>query len=123
MERGAGEWGGGQGDQQIIVKLGPNKPKLENLTFSQWSIANLAILYKLVSDNKLSGPSMLDYLSYTTKVYQLVQRFSLHSVSLYDRNIVNIMPLKGLGGGQTSSTYTRCAFRPAINRPRMAART
>ena len=76
---------GGQGDQQIIVKSGPRKPKLENLTLSQWSIANLAILYKLVRENKLGGDSMLDYLSYTTKVYQLVQRFSLPSVLLYDR--------------------------------------
>lgn len=76
---------GGQGDQQIIVKSGPRKPKLENLTLSQWSIANLAILYKLVRENKLGGDSMLDYLSYTTKVYQLVQRFSLPSVLLYDQ--------------------------------------
>ena len=76
---------GGQGDQQIVVKSGPRKPKLENLTLSQWSIANLAILYKLSGENKLAGESMLDYLSYTTKVYQLVQRFSLPSVLLYDR--------------------------------------
>ena len=76
---------GGQGDQQIVVKSGPRKPKLENLTLSQWSIANLAIIYKLVGENKLGGGSMLDYLSYTTKVYQLVQRFSLPSVLLYDQ--------------------------------------
>ena len=76
---------GGQGDQHIVVKSGPRRPKLENLTLSQWSIANLAILYKLVGENKLGGNSMLDYLSYTTKVYQLVQRFSLPSVLLYDR--------------------------------------
>ena len=31
------------------------------------------------------GASLMDYLSYTTKVYQLVQRFSLASVLLYDR--------------------------------------
>ena len=76
---------GGQGDQQIVVKSGPRKPKLENLTLSQWSIANLAILYKLQWENKLGGDSILDYLSYTTKVYQLVQCFSLPSVLLYDR--------------------------------------
>lgn len=76
---------GGQGDQQIVVKSGPKKPRIENLTLSQWSVANLAILYKLVGENKLQGPAMMDYLSYTTKIYQLVQRFSLVSVMLYDR--------------------------------------
>ena len=76
---------GGQGDQQVIVKSGPKKPKLENITLSQWSIANLAILYKLAGEGKLMGENLMDYLSYTTKEYQLVQRFSLISVLLYDR--------------------------------------
>lgn len=76
---------GGQGDQQIIVKSGPKKPRLENLTLSQWSVANLAILYRLVNENKLQGSSLMDYLSYSTKVYQLVQRYSLVSVLLFDR--------------------------------------
>lgn len=76
---------GGQGDQQVIVKSGPKKPKLENLSLSQWSIANLAILYKLVSEGKLVGPALMDYLSYSTKFYQLVQKCSLTSVLLFDR--------------------------------------
>ena len=76
---------GGQGDQQIIVKSGPKKPRLENLSLSQWSVANLAILYRLIGENKLQGTNLLDYLSYTTKIYQLVQRYSLISVLLYDR--------------------------------------
>ena len=76
---------GGQGEQQIVVKAGPKKPKLENLTLSQWSVANLAILYKLVADGKLKDESLMDYLSYSTKIYQLVQKCSLASVLLYDR--------------------------------------
>ena len=76
---------GGHGDQQVIVKSGSKKPRLENLTLSQWSLANLAILYCLVNDHKLQGSSLMDYLSYTTKIYQLVQRYSLVSVLLIDR--------------------------------------
>lgn len=76
---------GGNGSQQIIVKSGPKKPKLENITLAQWNVANLAILYKLVSEGKLDGSNILDYLSYTTKICQLVQRYSLVSVLLYDR--------------------------------------
>ena len=56
---------GAQGDQQIVVKSGLKKPCLENLTLSQWSVANLAILYKLIGENKLQGKSLLHYLSYT----------------------------------------------------------
>ena len=44
----------------------------------------MAILYKLAGDGKLEGPALMDYLSYTTKVYQLVQKYSLASVLLYE---------------------------------------
>ena len=53
---------GGQGEQQIVFKSGPRKHKLENLTLSQWSIANLGILYKLVGEGKLVGQGLMDYL-------------------------------------------------------------
>ena len=76
---------GSQGDQQFIVNSGPKKPRLENLTLSQWSVANLAILYRLVGENKLQGSALMDYLSYSTKTYQLIQRYSLISVFLFDR--------------------------------------
>ena len=67
---------------QVIIKSGV-KPKLESLTLSQWSIANLAILYTLVGEGKLEGNRILDYLSYTTKIYQLTQRYENVSVYFY----------------------------------------
>ena len=70
--------------RQIIIKSGA-KPKLDSLTLSQWSIANLAILYKLLGEGKLDGQGMVDYLSYTTKMYQLTQRYENVSVYFYDR--------------------------------------
>lgn len=76
---------GGNGTQQVIVKSGPRKPKLENVTLAQWSVANLVILYRLVAESKLHAGNILDYLSYTTKICQLVQRFTLLSVLMYDR--------------------------------------
>ena len=90
---------GGQGEQQLVIKAGPKKPRLESLTLSQWSVANLAILYKLVNEGKLVGPSMKDYLSYSTKVYQLVQRFSLVSVLLYDREYRKLQSTMGFRWG------------------------
>lgn len=55
-------------------------PRLESLSPSQWSIANMASLYKLVGESKLQDPA----LSYITKVFQLVKKYSLVSVLLYD---------------------------------------
>ena len=69
---------------QDIIKSGV-KPKLESLTLSQWSIANLTILYTLVGEGKLECNSILDYLSYTTKIYQLTQRYENVWVYFYDR--------------------------------------
>ena len=36
---------GGNGSQQVILRSGPKKPKLESVSLVQWSVANLAILY------------------------------------------------------------------------------
>ena len=69
---------------QIILKSGV-KPKLESLTLSQWSIANLAILYTVVGEGKLEGNGMLYYLSYTTKICQHTQRYENVSAYFYDR--------------------------------------
>ena len=92
-----------------MVKSGPRKPKLENLTLSQWSIANLAILYKLVGENRLGADAMLDYLSYTTKVYQLVQRFNLPSVLLYDREYRKLQAtMKFRWGTDVQHLHTLC---------------
>ena len=60
----SGAWEG----TQIVVKSGA-KPKLDSISLSQWSIANLAILYMLVGEGKLPGQAVMDHLSYTTKVY------------------------------------------------------
>ncbi|CAG2232851.1 unnamed protein product [Mytilus edulis] len=55
------------GSGQLILKSGPTKPKLESLNVSQWSMANLAILYKLLEEGHLVQNNILDYLSYATR--------------------------------------------------------
>ena len=72
-------------DGQLIFKSGPSKPKLENINLSQWSIANLAIMHKLLEQQYLSQGQILDYLSYTTRVYQLIATHETRSVLFYDR--------------------------------------
>ena len=90
---------GSQGEQKLVIKAGPKKPPLESLNLSQWSVANLAILYKLVNEGNLVGPSMMDYLSYSIKVYQLIQRFSLVSVLLYNREYRKLQSTMGFRWG------------------------
>ena len=46
------------------------------------------------------GPRMMDYLSYSTKVYQLVQRFSLVLVLLYDRVYRKLQSTMGFRWGR-----------------------
>ena len=90
---------GENGEQSISVMSGPTKTLLENLTLSQWSVANMAILYKLLGEGKLNGPPLLDYLSHTTKIYQLVQRYSLLSVLQYDRECRKLRSTTGFRRG------------------------
>ena len=73
------------GDFEFICRAGPRKPKLENVTISQWSGANIAILYKLHQDGALGLSGVFDYLSYSSHVYSLVSSYELGSVYLYDR--------------------------------------
>ena len=91
--------GGGNGAHQVVLKSGPRKPKLENVTLAQWSVANLAILYRLVAESKLHAGNILDYLSYTIKVCQLVQRYTLISVLLYDREYRQLQARHGFRWG------------------------
>ena len=83
---------GDMGTNRSLSSLGPKNP-VWKMTLSQWSVANLAILYSLVNDHKLQGSSLMDCLSYTTKMYQLVQRYSLVSVLLFDREYRNLQTM------------------------------
>lgn len=70
---------------EFVYKTGPRKPKLEDLTLTQWSGANLAILYRLVQEGTLPMDNIFDYLSYTANIYNLVSSHERCSVFLYDR--------------------------------------
>gem|GEM_PF-4233505 len=75
----------GSSGPELVLKSGPKKPKLEYLSVPQWSLANLAIAKKLVSQENLDMGGVLDYLSYSAKIYQLLLEFTDSSVFRYDR--------------------------------------
>ena len=108
---------GGSGATQVVLKSGPRKPKLENVTLAQWSVANLAILYKLVAESKLHAGNILDYLSYTTKVCQLVQRYTLISVLLYDRQYRQLQARHGFRWGTDVPHFHTIHLQPRTARP------
>lgn len=70
---------------QLVFKSGPAKPKLESLSVTQWSMANLSILQKLMFTGELSNDHVADYLSYTMRVYHLFSSCEMVSVLFYDR--------------------------------------
>lgn len=108
---------GGNGSQQVVVKSGPRKPKLENVTLSQWSVANLAILYRLVAESKLHAGNILDYLSYTTKICQLVQRYTLVSVLMYDREYRQLQARHSFRWGTDVPHFHTIHLQPRVSRP------
>ena len=108
---------GGNGSQQVVVKSGPRKPKLENVSLAQWSVANLAILYKLVAEGKLHGGNILDYLSYTTKICQLVQKYTLVSVLLYDREYRQLQARHDFRWGTDVPHFHTIHLLPRTSRP------
>ena len=112
---------GGAGSHQVVLKSGPKKPRLENVSLAQWTVANLAILYKLKAESKLNGEAILDYLSYTTKICQLVQRYNLVSVFLYDREYRKLQCAHDFRWGTDVPHLHSVYLQPRIPRPNQFA--
>ena len=106
----------------VILKSDPRKPKLEAVTLAQWSIANLGILYKLLEEGKLDSKSILAYLSYTTKICQLVQRFNLVSVCCMTGNTGGSSLPMAFGGGLISLICSLYICKPIYTEPTLIPR-
>ena len=67
------------------MKNSRRKPKIQEVTLSQWVSANARIMSKLIADGTLSDTrDFLDYLEYTSRVGDLVQTHRVSSVMLFD---------------------------------------
>jgi hypothetical protein len=97
-----------EGESHLVLKSGPRKPRLDTIGLEQWSIANLAILYQLMADGKIQNASVIDYLSYTAKIYQLCQRFEQSSVWFYDREYRRLQAQHGFCWGTDVATFIKC---------------
>ncbi|CAC5401158.1 unnamed protein product [Mytilus coruscus] len=70
---------------KLVFKSGPAKPKLETLTVTQWSMANLSIMHKLLAVGDLASSQVMDYLSYTMRLYLFLSSCELVSVLFFNR--------------------------------------
>ena len=69
----------------IIMKNSRHKPKIQEVTLSQWVSANARIMSKLIADGTLSDTrDLLDYMEYTSRVGDLVQTHTVPFVMLFD---------------------------------------
>lgn len=73
------------GNTKLVVSYGPKKPRLEQITMSQWVISNTRIFYNLLASRKLNSQAEIqNYLAYTIKVMELSNRYHWASVLKYD---------------------------------------
>jgi hypothetical protein len=69
-------------DHIVKVKSGPKKPKLEDLSVAEWSLANVRIMDILYDP---PGPEVCDYWAYTAKVLEMFRVHDRVFVLRYDR--------------------------------------
>ena len=99
---------------QLVLRSGSRKPKLENVSIPQWSVANLAILHTIAGEKGYNVQDIMDYLSHTTRVCQLFQRFQVPSVLLYDREYRRTQAQHGFRWG-TEMPHLQICFLQARN--------
>ena len=82
--------------EENVISLGKNtklsvtcenrRPKLAEISLSEWNIANTRILFRLIKTGQLRTYSdMKDYLVYTVKINQLASKFNWLKVLKYDK--------------------------------------
>jgi hypothetical protein len=75
------------------------KVQLSSVSVTQWSIANVSILYQLILDGVLSQSNIIDYLAYTVKILELSFHHEWDSVLSYDREYRNKQAAYGFRWG------------------------
>ena len=71
-------------DQLVKAKLGPTRPRLEDVSIAQWNIANMRILDVLLDAPTALGPIRY-YMAYTMRINTYFTKFDRVKVLLYDR--------------------------------------
>ena len=83
-------------EQFARAKGGARRLKLEDVTVSQWGLANTRIMHKLYPSG---GPAITRYMAYTCKVFELFGKFDHVSVLLYDKRYREMQAACGFAWG------------------------
>lgn len=76
---------GSDGDQQVVLRSGSAKPKLEQVTPLQWMGASIRIMRELITKGSLKVTDCDSYLSYMEKLSDFASKYTWPSILQYDR--------------------------------------
>ena len=76
---------GKDGEEQVVIRNGNTKPKLENVSPMQWMGASIRIMRALNSQGSLKTSDCDKYLAYMEKISDLASTYTWASVRTYDR--------------------------------------
>ena len=71
--------------EHVVIKSGPRKTRLKNVTPAQWGTANIRILTESLRTGALEQSALYDYLAYTIKVGEMADQYNWQSILQYDR--------------------------------------
>ena len=98
--------GSGQNGAQLVWKTGPRKPKLSSVTLP--TMVSGQFSNHVQSHGKLNGEAVTDYLSYTTRIYLMLQRYdTIRLCSCMTGNIVACRPGMVSAGVRKLDTCSR----------------
>ena len=103
--------GNGEGGQ-FVYKTAARKPKLENISPTQWTAANMRIMMELLQRKQLDQVSMFDYIAHTIKIAQLADSFTWISVLNYDNAYRELQATTGFRWGSDTTHLTTLHLRP-----------
>ena len=71
--------------EQLIIRTGQLKPKLENISPLQWMGASIRIMRELLAKGQLKNTDIDYYLGYMEKIGDLASKYTWQSLLVYDR--------------------------------------
>ena len=76
---------GKEGEEQVIIRSGNAKPKLDQVTPLQWTGASIRIMRDLILKGSLHSNDIDSYLSYMEKIADFASKYTWPSILTYDR--------------------------------------
>ena len=103
---------GGSEGQEIVMKAGPRKIRLEHVSPTQYAAASTRILLDLIESGNMNAKHLFDYLAYGVKVSELAESYTWISVLHFDRAYRELQACHGFRWGSDASHLATVHLRP-----------